>query len=72
MKRWMWGLLSLAVLAFGLATLNYTKESTYAGHTAWAVRRGMPEPSEGLFRIGTAFTVVGSLMLGLTLRAKRN
>jgi hypothetical protein len=71
MKRLIPFLLAAVILAFGLAVLNYTKASTFEQKTTWAQEKGMPAPDDTLFRVGVGGTVLGSVLLGFTLRGRR-
>ena len=57
----------LGLVLFGLACLNYTKESTLEHHERWALEHGLPAPGPGVTAVGVGGFGVGVGLLGFGL-----
>jgi hypothetical protein len=65
MKRTLWILFFLVVTGCGVACLHYVNGADIEHHRAWARTYDLPEPSDGIFWLGTAVTLVGAFAAGL-------
>lgn len=66
-RRWLFVLIGVVALVFGLGCLNYTKADALEHHRAVAQRHGLPEPGPGIFRMGVAFVVLGAWTIGFAV-----
>ena len=61
----------VALLVFGLLCLNYTKGGGAARHHEFAVRYGLPAPSQGIQYGGLVAIVFGAGAIGYALGNRR-
>jgi hypothetical protein len=71
MKRVLWVVIFLAVAAFGIAVLHYVNAFDIEHHRQWAKEKGLPEPAESMFWIGSVAAVVGAFVAGLVSGRRR-
>jgi hypothetical protein len=67
-RRWLTIALGAPLLAFGLASLHYTKPDALDHHRQQAERYGFPAPSNGILYLGAAATAFGAGLVGFGLR----
>ena len=72
LTRSLMALAGLGLIFFGLACLNYSKESTLEHHTRWAEEHGAPPPGRGIFVGGVGSIGIGVGTAGFGLLARRN
>lgn len=58
------GAAGVFLLLFGFLCLNYTKGFDLERHRAWAVERGLPEPSLAVYWLGLLLLALGAGLLG--------
>jgi hypothetical protein len=70
MRRWVFGIVGLAGLLFGLGCLNYTNAWGLEHHQEVARQHNWPAPSYPLFVCGAASTAAGAGLLGFAVGRK--
>ena len=65
--RWLTPGIGVLVMLLGLACLNYTNGFGIDHHAQWAIQKGLPQPSYGIFLMGAFFAVLGAGAVGFTI-----